>query len=159
MADRVVLMRDGRIEQIGEPLELYDRPANAFVAQFIGLPTMNMLRGRARPNGQGYTLETAEGLHLPLPADAAVSDGQPIILGLRPEHLAIASDGLPCAVELTEPLGREILVYGTIGESPVCIAPGSRPAIETGSKIGIAYDVKRACVFDGGSERSVRRER
>ncbi|HZP79030.1 MAG TPA: sn-glycerol-3-phosphate ABC transporter ATP-binding protein UgpC [Pseudolabrys sp.] len=156
MADRVVLMRDGRIEQIGKPLELYDRPASAFVAQFIGLPAMNMVHGRAMPRNGGYELETAEGLRLPLPADAAVNEGQPIIVGLRPEHLTIADDGLPCNIELTEPLGREILVYGTMGNSPICIAPGGRPAIDAGCKVGLRYDVQIACVFDAASERSLR---
>lgn len=159
MADRIVLMYGGRIEQVGKPLELYDRPATAFVAQFIGSPTMNMIRGTARPNGAGYSLVTNAGLKFALPADAKVQDGQPLILGLRPEHLEISDSGLNCSVTLTEPLGREILLYGTVGSDSICIAPGHRPRISPGDRIGISYDPNDACVFDSQSERSVRHVR
>jgi multiple sugar transport system ATP-binding protein len=156
MADRIVLMRAGRIEQIGGPLELYDRPATAFVAQFIGSPTMNMFRGKAKPNGGGYCMVTEDDVHFSLPSDARVEDGQPIIVGVRPEHLHVADHGMHCEIELTEPLGREVLLYGKIGGSPICVAPGSRPPIAAGARIAIAYRPEDACVFDGGSERSLR---
>jgi multiple sugar transport system ATP-binding protein len=156
MADRIVLMRAGHIEQIGAPLELYDRPASVFVAQFIGSPTMNILQGRAKRNKVGYVLETEDGLHFPLPSNAQVRDGQPIILGLRPEHLTISDRGVPCIVEIVEPLGREILLYGACGAASVCIAPGSRPTIEPGATIDLDYDAGNACVFDLETERSVR---
>jgi multiple sugar transport system ATP-binding protein len=118
---------------------------------------MNLVRGKARPNAAGPVLETDDGLHLPLPADASLDDGQPILLGLRPEHLAISSEGLPCAVELTEPLGREILIYGRVGGSPICVAPGERPDVEPGARVTLTYDVKNACLFDAVTERSLRR--
>jgi multiple sugar transport system ATP-binding protein len=156
MADRIVLMRAGQIEQIGTPLQLYDRPATAFVAQFIGSPTMNMLEGEAKRNSAGFVLETEDGLHFAIPEDAHVREGQPIIVGLRPEHLALSNAGVPCAVEVVEPLGREILLYGTCGRSQMCVAPGSRPAIEPGTTIGLVYDTGNACVFDRKTERSVR---
>jgi len=158
MADRIVLMRCGVIEQVGKPLELYDRPATAFVAQFIGSPTMNMLRGQARKIGAGFVLEAGENLHLPLPQDASLQDGQAILVGLRPEHLQIASGGLPCTVDLTEPLGREVLVYGRLAGVPICVAPGSRPDTQIGDMIGLRYEVANACVFDGQSERSLRHD-
>ena len=155
MADRIVLMRSGHIEQIGTPLELYDRPVSTFVAQFIGSPTMNMLQGQAKRNNAGYVLETDEGMHFPLPAAADVREGQQITLGLRPEHLSISEGGLPCTVELIEPLGREILLYGAFGQTPICVAPGNRPAIKLGATIRLVYDVRNACVFDRASERSL----
>ena len=80
MADRIVVMRAGRIEQIGGPLELYDRPATLFVAQFIGSPTMNVFRGNARPNVGGHCMEAEDGTRFSLPADVRIEEGQPIIL-------------------------------------------------------------------------------
>jgi multiple sugar transport system ATP-binding protein len=156
MADRIVIMRAGRIEQIGKPLDLYDYPATAFVAQFIGSPTMNMIRGRVALGRQGAVLRTDDGIELPLPRDSRAADQQPIIIGVRPEHLALADGGLSCAVELTEPLGREILLHGKLGGNSICIAPGSRPRIEAGAHISVSYDPDRACVFDGETERSLR---
>jgi multiple sugar transport system ATP-binding protein len=155
MADRIVLMRGGHIEQIGPPLELYDKPATTFVAQFIGSPAMNMIHGKAKTDGKNV-LETNDGLQLPLPSDARVTNNQPIVLGLRPEHLVVTSGGLPYHVDLTEPLGREILLYGSLGATPFCVAPGARLNIEAGSSVGLQYDVAKACVFDAASERSIR---
>jgi multiple sugar transport system ATP-binding protein len=156
MADRIVLMRGGHIEQIGPPLELYDRPATTFVAQFIGSPTMNMIHGTAKTVGNSRVLETGDGLQLPLPVDATVTESQPIVLGLRPEHMAVTGEGLPYQVDLTEPLGREILLYGSLGVTPLCVAPGARLDVDAGSRVALQYDIAKACVFDAATERSVR---
>lgn len=157
MADRIVLMRAGVIEQIGKPVELYDRPATIFVAQFLGSPTMNLFHGEVTPSADGgIELVTRDGYRFALPRDARVTEGQRIFVGLRPEHLRIAENGIPCEIELTELLGREILLYGKVGEFPVCIAPGNRLRIEAGQRVGIGYDVENACVFDHQSERSLR---
>src|SRR5690349_22743430 len=86
MADRIVVMHDGRIEQIGTPLDLYDRPDNLFVAQFIGSPAMNIVNGKLRRGSGAAFVEAEGGLRWPLPASAG-SDGQPVALGVRPEHL------------------------------------------------------------------------
>ena len=159
MADRIVLMRNGCIEQIGKPLELYDRPETIFVAQFLGAPTMNMISGKAKLKGGSYVLTTPDDLQLPLPRDVRAQDEQPVIVGLRPEHLQLSEGGLPCDVRLTEPLGREILLYASLGQNSICISPGYRPAISAGARIGIAYDLDAACVFDAQSEKSLRHGR
>src|SRR5688500_5297510 len=93
MGDRIVVMRDGRIEQIGSPLELYDFPTNVFVAGFIGSPAMNFVPATLRRNGSGASLELADGSRLAAPANAGGVDGQPVVLGTRPEHLSLASEG------------------------------------------------------------------
>src|SRR5512140_2206018 len=85
MADRIVVMHDGEVEQIGSPLELYDRPANTFVAGFIGSPAMNFLPGTFRSNG-GSSVEFDGGLRLPVPSKARAEDGQKVLYGIRPEH-------------------------------------------------------------------------
>src|SRR5438105_10761317 len=96
MADRIVVMHDGRIEQIGAPLDLYDRPDNLFVAQFIGSPAMNVVNGTLRRSNGSAFVEADGGLRWPLPAGAG-SDGQPVALGVRPEHLLLTGTG-PAAV-------------------------------------------------------------
>jgi ABC-type sugar transport system ATPase subunit len=85
MADRIVVMQDGRVEQVGAPLELYDRPANLFVATFIGSPAMNLIEGRI--TGEGFV--TTSGLTLPLASAPAGSQGQPALYGIRPEHFSL----------------------------------------------------------------------
>jgi multiple sugar transport system ATP-binding protein len=89
MADRIVVMQDGRVEQVGAPLELYDRPANLFVATFIGSPAMNLIEGRI--TGEGFV--TTSGLTLPLASAPAGSQGQPALYGIRPEHFSLGGEG------------------------------------------------------------------
>src|ERR1700686_3333628 len=88
MADRIVVMHDGRVEQIGEPLELYDRPDNLFVAQFIGSPAMNVVSGTVRRANGGAWVEAAGGVRWPL-GHTAGADGQAVAYGVRPEHLSL----------------------------------------------------------------------
>jgi multiple sugar transport system ATP-binding protein len=156
MADRIAIMRNGKIEQIASPLELYDHPATVFVAQFIGSPAMNMFAGHIRPNGGAPVLETPEGIRLPIPRQARVTEGQAVTLGMRPEHFEIEDQSsLKCVVDVLEPLGREILLHGKLGQTPVCVAPGRRSAIKAGQVIGLSFDPDRACLFDSLSERSL----
>ncbi|MFM8988902.1 MAG: ABC transporter ATP-binding protein, partial [Alphaproteobacteria bacterium] len=86
MADRIVVMHDGIVEQVGSPLELYDNPANTFVAGFIGSPAMNFFQGTLRRNG-GIWVEAEDGTKLPAPGNVGGSDGQKVVYGVRPEHL------------------------------------------------------------------------
>jgi multiple sugar transport system ATP-binding protein len=109
MADKIVVLNGGHIEQVGAPLDLYDRPANVFVAGFIGSPAMNLIEGRAA----GGTVE-ALGAVLPLPAQ--VEDGRDVILGVRPEHLALADRGIPGIIAVVEPTGSETHVVVRVGE-------------------------------------------
>jgi multiple sugar transport system ATP-binding protein len=117
MADRIVVLRAGRIEQAGTPLDLYDRPANSFVAGFIGSPAMNLLPGVLR----GGAVEVA-GTPLPRPGGAPANDGRAVLYGIRPEHLRLSDTGLPVTVSVTEPTGAETFVMSRLGHD----APGSR---------------------------------
>jgi multiple sugar transport system ATP-binding protein len=114
MADRVVVLNGGRVEQIGTPLELYDRPANQFVAGFIGSPSMNFLSGRITERG----FETA-GIVLPLPVSAAGFAGKQAVYGIRPEHFVLDAGGVPAEIMLVEPLGSETQVTMKLGDSRV----------------------------------------
>ena len=115
MADKIVVMQDGRIEQSGAPLELFDRPANLFVAGFIGSPAMNMLAGSVRLNGS--TAVEIDGATLPFAPGPAVSDGQEVIYGVRPEHFEIAPDGFEATISVVEPTGSETMVVLRLGET------------------------------------------
>src|SRR5581483_7051069 len=96
MADKIVVMKDGVVEQIGDPLTLYDRPNNIFVAGFIGSPAMNMVPGTVRLNGDGPLVDFGDGVRLPMPIGARAEQGQGVIYGIRPEHCQLAeSAGLP----------------------------------------------------------------
>ena len=115
MGDKIVVMRDGRIEQTGSPLDLYDHPANQFVAGFIGSPSMNFLPGTLRRSGDALRVELSDGTQLDAPQQAGGIDGQPIIFGTRPEHLTlVSSDGargaIPSRVVVMEPSGMDTFV-------------------------------------------------
>jgi multiple sugar transport system ATP-binding protein len=113
MADRIVVMQDGRVEQVGAPLELYDRPANLFVATFIGSPAMNLIEGQITGEGFG----TASGLNLPLSSAPAGEAGEAALYGIRPEHFALSTageGGLPVEVVVVEPTGSETQVVASL---------------------------------------------
>jgi len=110
LADRIVAMNAGLVQQVGTPLDLYDRPANLFVAGFIGSPAMNMLKGNYRANGEHSTMMAADGTEIPLGRAYPIESGTQVTLGVRPEHVVVGrAGGLPAAVDLIEPTG-----FGTI---------------------------------------------
>ncbi len=137
LADRVVVLRDGRIEQVGTPLELYDRPANQFVAQFIGTPQMNIISAP-------HAAELVQATGLAVPAGGA--------MGLRPEHLQLCAPGGPqlqARVELIEALGAETLVYlSTAAGVPLVVRQNTRSPLRVHESAGIAIDADAAHLFD-----------
>jgi multiple sugar transport system ATP-binding protein len=151
LADLIVVLRDGRIEQVGTPLELYDTPANTFVAGFIGSPSMNLLPGRAA--GDGIELDGGDRLAIDgLP----VAQGGPVICGIRPEDLSIADDGtstLAFEVGVVEPTGAETMVIGRASGAQVTAVFRERRALEPGQRLHLRPRVVH--VFDGAGERRV----
>jgi multiple sugar transport system ATP-binding protein len=136
MADKIVVMHDGIVEQIGAPLDLYDRPNNLFVAGFIGSPAMNFIKGRVA-NG-GFVGEG--GLRLPLRSAPAASDGQPAIYGIRPEHFRLTPDGIPVEVVVVEPTGSETqVVVRSDGQEMIAIFR-DRVMAKPGETIRVAPD-------------------
>jgi multiple sugar transport system ATP-binding protein len=112
MADRIVVLRGGEVEQIGTPLDLYDYPDNLFVATFIGSPSMNVLSGRIAVGDEGRQFVTDSGALLPVPARAGdLAEGRQLHYGIRPEHLVLDPDGFETTVDLCEPTGSETLVH------------------------------------------------
>jgi multiple sugar transport system ATP-binding protein len=147
MADRIVVMHDGVAEQIGTPLDLYDRPRNLFVAGFIGSPAMNFLQGTVRSNGQ-LQFEAAGGVRLPLAAAPGASDGRPAIYGVRPESFDIAEDGPPARVQVVEPTGSELQVVAKLGEQEIIAVFHERHSFKPGDTIRLRPNPRLVHLFD-----------
>ncbi|HET9687486.1 MAG TPA: sn-glycerol-3-phosphate ABC transporter ATP-binding protein UgpC [Pseudolabrys sp.] len=147
MADKIVVMHDGRVEQIGAPLELYDRPDNLFVAGFIGSPAMNMIKGRIRVNGSA-SFENSSGVRFVLGASPTGSDGRPIVYGVRPEHFLLSDDGADAEVQVVEPTGSELQVVAKLGGDDVIAVFRERHQFKPGDKIRLKPDPRLIHLFD-----------
>jgi multiple sugar transport system ATP-binding protein len=143
MADRIAVMNDGRIEQLGRPLELYDRPANLFVAQFIGSPAMNVFDGIYR-NG------TVEALGTRWPCNTRASEGQSVKYGIRPVHFDFGS-GIEAEVVVVEPMGAETELLVKIADTPLTIMTRGRSNAGPGERIFLAPAASHAHLFDAAS--------
>ena len=151
MADKIVVMHDGIVEQIGAPLELYDRPGNLFVAGFIGSPSMNFLKGRLASEGGKAVFRSAGGLAFPAGNPAAGAIGKSVTFGFRPEHLALAAGGVQVQVVVVEPTGSETQVVVKSGaEEFVCLFR-ERVTAKPGETIGVTPDPALVHLFDGES--------
>jgi multiple sugar transport system ATP-binding protein len=150
MADKIVVMHDGVVAQIGAPLDLYDRPRNLFVAGFIGSPAMNFLTGRVVRNGRGW-FETAGGRRLPLPPGAAARDGQAVVYGVRPEHLQASGEGVEAKVVVIEPTGPEVQVFTRLDDQDVTAVLRERLLLKPGEAIRLAPDPAHVHLFDAQS--------
>jgi multiple sugar transport system ATP-binding protein len=149
MADKIVVMHDGRVEQIGTPLELYDSPTNLFVAGFIGSPAMNMLSGRVDSENPGRFL-TGDGIALPIlkPLEGMPKAGA--IYGLRPESMQLGGD-IPLHVDVVEPTGSETHVIGHLGGTEVVGVFRERISAGPGEEIGISIEPQATHLFDAAS--------
>jgi multiple sugar transport system ATP-binding protein len=157
MGDKIVVMRDGHIEQTGSPLELYDRPANLFVAGFIGSPAMNFLPGTMRVKTGTPRVELADGTQLNAPANAAGSDGQSVVYGTRPEHMLLVGEGtgasIAIQVAVVEPTGAETFVACRHHGTEMSVVFRERHDFAPGITIHLQPDLQRAHLFDAASGR------
>ncbi|TPM34978.1 sn-glycerol-3-phosphate ABC transporter ATP-binding protein UgpC [Mesorhizobium sp. B2-3-5] len=148
MADRIVVMHDGLIQQVGAPLDLYDRPANMFVAGFIGSPGMNFLPATVRKGG---LLEAvlSDGQSLKLPDGLPLKEGDTITVGLRPEHIRLAGDGaLQGEVGVVEPLGLSTQFYVKLAGQQLCVFAMGRAGVKPGDTVRLAADPASLHLFD-----------
>jgi multiple sugar transport system ATP-binding protein len=153
MADRIVVMHDGIVEQVGDPLTLYDKPANQFVAGFIGSPSMNFVKGKIAVNGKA-SFVTDGGVRLPLADAPRSSDGQPAIYGIRPEHFIVDSSiGVPVEVAVIEPTGSETQVFARMGGQDIVGVFRERIAVQPGETIPFAPDPAQVHLFDNETGR------
>lgn len=145
MADRVILMRDGRVEQSGSPAELYEQPASTFVAGFIGTPPMNILELHTVPGG--VTIAGVDGPPMVMDEDADV------LLGVRPEHVELRDHGHQAVVETTEYFGADSVVLCRIGTQSLTIRSPGRPGLTPGARIHVGWPDTALHLFDKATGR------
>jgi multiple sugar transport system ATP-binding protein len=143
MADKIVVMQGGRIEQVGAPLDLYDRPANVFVASFIGSPSMNLIAGTVT----GGALRTGEA-NLPLPPALKLAEGRDVIYGIRPENLTLGAQGLHATVAVVEPTGSETHVVTRTAGQEVTVVFRDRVTLRPGDAVILSPDPATVHIFD-----------
>ncbi|MEQ1943346.1 sn-glycerol-3-phosphate ABC transporter ATP-binding protein UgpC [Mesorhizobium sp. VNQ89] len=149
MADKIVVMHDGIVEQIGKPLELYDNPDNLFVASFIGSPAMNMLKGVAGGGDGAPVFEGAGGISIPLPPGTSAKRGASVVLGIRPEHLRLADEGFPVEIVVIEPTGSELQIIGRApGGEEIVANFRERHSFEPGQTIRLVADAHLIHLFN-----------
>ena len=144
MADKIVVMQAGKVEQIGPPLELFDRPANVFVAGFIGSPSMNLLNGKVQ-NGAKVQIG---GITMPFNKDVKVLEGQNVLYGVRPEHLELAQDGFPATISVVEPTGSETMVFLRNGETELVALFRERHSFKPGDTLHLRPRLDLVHLFD-----------
>lgn len=147
MADKIVVMRDGRVEQIGTPLSIYDYPSNIFVAGFIGSPSMNLVQGKIGVEGGKKRFVSDGGLVLPAP-ETAPEEGSQVIYGIRPEHILIGEGGVPMNVVVIEPTGSETQVFAKSGGDLIDALVKQRIQAKPGSELGFIIDPSHVHLFD-----------
>jgi len=159
MADKIVVMLDGYIQQIGAPLELYDRPANRFVAGFIGSPAMNFLEGRIAAN-DGAQFLAGDRVKLRLAKAPAIVGERAVVLGVRPEHLEMVAPetpgAIPAQIQVVEPTGAETMVSARAAGGQITAVFRNRQDFKAGDRIGLRVDPAHIHLFDGAGENGVR---
>lgn len=153
MADKIVVMQDGRVEQMGAPLELFDRPVNTFVAGFLGSPAMNMLNGTVA----GGTTQAVDvnGTRLAVTGRHQAGEGQPVIFGIRPEHLELSDEGFPARISVVEPTGSETMVFLRFGENDMVALFRERHDFKPGDTIKLRPRPSHVHLFDAASAQRI----
>jgi multiple sugar transport system ATP-binding protein len=152
LADRIAVMKDRTFQQIGAPQEIYQRPANRFVATFVGSPAMNFIPGRIEPGADGPVFQSAS-LRLGLPTYPFVQmpvEATPVELGIRPEHVILAPDGADAhevSVELSEPMGSDLLAWTRLGDLPLSIRLPAETRLTPGDRLRIVLPEHRLNLF------------
>jgi len=162
LSDRLVVMKDGEIQQVGTPLDVYNAPANTFVARFLGSPSINLIAGTLCDEEGALSLNAA-GHAWPLPpklaALASAAGTTDVVLGVRPEDLALSmardDAGVPCIVDIVEPMGSLNVVYASAGESRVLATAAPEFFPPPGSQIWLQPNLDKMHLFDAGTERAL----
>ena len=164
LADRIVIMNEGRIEQIGTPMDLFMNPANTFVAGFIGSPPMNLLDAEVVSDGGALKARLGDGANFPLPEASGLANaqGRPITVGIRPEDVGIerqnGSDGTPCILDLVEPLGSEALLHTSVAGHPFIVKAETRGDVTHLNAVDRLYFDPGPCAYlRSGNRRHHRR--
>jgi multiple sugar transport system ATP-binding protein len=156
MADKIVVMNDGRIEQIGTPIDLYDNPANVFVATFIGSPAMNIIPGKVSIAGGTKFFRGDDRFEVEVPRSAAVQDGQSVLLGIRPEDFTIGDEGsIDAVIEVVEPMGSQTEVVMLHGNVRIVGSFRQRIAARPTDRIRLTPDIAKASLFDAATQKRI----
>ncbi len=147
MADKIVVMRDGKVEQIGPPLDLYDYPSNVFVAGFIGSPAMNFIKGTIQAKDGKQQFVSDSGVALPT-AKTGIEDGRRVIYGIRPEHIGIGPGGIAATVAVVEPTGSETQIFAKLGADVICAIVKDRLAVGPDDEVPLNIDPRKSHLFD-----------
>jgi multiple sugar transport system ATP-binding protein len=152
MADRIVVMHDGIIEQIGTPLELFDRPGNLFVAQFIGSPAMNVFEGTLKRGSDGHAVH-ALGRDWPAGNRSSARDGQKLHYGVRPGDMRLvdAGQGIPAKVVVVEPTGAETELLLEVGDQQIIHVMHGRTEVQPDQMVGLDIDGNKVHLFDAAN--------
>ena len=150
MADRIVVMRDGHIAQVGAPLDLYDAPANTFVAGFIGSPSMNLIDGTVHHAASGTVVKVA-GITHPISVRPDLADGHKVIFGISPEHLDLADIGIAAKIAVIEPTGSETHVVLRAGEQDIVAVFRDRHAFKVCDTVHLAPQPRLVHLFDAAT--------
>ncbi|MDG4881919.1 sn-glycerol-3-phosphate ABC transporter ATP-binding protein UgpC [Mesorhizobium sp. WSM4884] len=153
MADRIVVMNKGRVEQIGTPMDLYDFPANLFVADFIGSPSMNFIEGIVAADNEGPFVMAKDRTRLAISRDSSAKLGQKVVYGARPEHLVLSSgsQGFGATVEVIEPTGPNIQIFADVAGQRICALSAERRTHNPGQKIRLHCPETSVHLFDASS--------
>lgn len=150
MADRIVVMNEGVVEQSGTPLELYDRPANVFVAGFIGSPAMNLIKGTVRIDGKPSFLADS-GVTLPLPQVPSSAGGRAALYGIRPEHFSLGGEGIKAEISVIEPTGSETQVFAKLAGEKIVGVFRERVSARPGELLPIIPHPDAVHLFDAAT--------
>ena len=153
MADKIVVMNEGLVEQIGSPLELYDKPVNIFVAGFIGSPSMNMLNVSINSN----SINLGNAGSIPIIRKTISENNSDVILGIRPSHMNISKngEGLKFQIDVVEPTGADSLIYGKINDTECCVQTSERLNLKSGEIIHILPNEDNLHFFDNQSNERI----
>jgi multiple sugar transport system ATP-binding protein len=164
LSDRLVVMRDGVVQQVGTPLEVYNRPNNMFVAKFLGSPSMNFVSGelQAQPHGDGLDV-VAPNFRFALNGTASRLGGRPspsgVVLGVRPEDVAVSlqerDDALGCRVEVTEAMGSSTIVYATTGHHRIVASTEPDIQVRSGDSVWLTLNRAKVQFFDAATEQNL----
>ena len=147
MGDKIVVLNSGRVEQIGAPLDLYDRPANVFVATFLGSPAMNLIKGTIGRRGDHLTF--ADGSSAAIRSTLAGWEGRPVVFGVRPENVRLDPiGGIDCVVSLVEPTGSETHLIAHAAETEIVAVLRERVRIQEGETVRLSLNTAAAHFFD-----------
>ena len=159
LGEKIVVLRDGRVEQVGPPLELYDDPVNTFVAGFLGTPSINLLPATVRLRDGEAKAELADDSALPLGATYALTDGQRIVYGIRPEHTNLvtndAAEGITAKIHSIENTGSDMVVLCDAAGFRITAAFKEQRALDVGQTVTLTPDASKVRIFDAATEKRV----